>query len=500
MMKTVLRIFAITLVLFVAGTRVARSQTWAPLNNQPSANLGLGNPLLLTDGTVIAHEACGSTWWRLTPDQFGSYVNGAWKQIASLPSGYAPLYFGSAVLADGRVIMEGGEYNSATPGKCQPVWTNRGAIYDPKTNVWKSVAPPSGWSTIGDAQSVVLADGTYMQANCCTTEQALLNPKTLKWTPTGTGKFDINDEEGWTLLPDGTVLTVDAYVGQYQARGQEFEIYHPSTGKWTGGPSPGTKVQLWDSYPNANQASYELGPAVLRPDGTVFYTGANGAPGKPGHTAIYDTKNKTWTPGPDFPDDQDVADGPAALLPNGKVLVQTSPGIFNLGSRFYVWDGSKLANVTFGNTDAPNVSSYYGNMLVLPTGEILWTDFGNVWVFQPGGEPKAEWKPQIMSVPSDVMRGQSYVVSGLNFNGFSQGAAYGDDIQAATNYPLVQITNRVTGNVYYARTHDHSSMAVASTAPAFTNFDVPRTMETGVSDLRVVCNGIASAAVTVNVH
>ena len=105
-----------------------------------------------------------------------------------------------------------------------------------------------------------------------------------------------------------------------------------------------------------------------------------------------------------------------------------------------------------------------------------------------------------MSVPTDIMRGQSYVVSGLNFNGFSQGAAYGDDIQAATNYPLVRITNRVTGNVYYARTHDHSSMAVASTAPAFTNFDVPRTMESGLSDLRVVCNGIASPAVTVNVH
>jgi hypothetical protein len=339
-----------------------------------------------------------------------------------------------------------------------------------------------------------------MQANCCTKEQALLNLHTLKWTPTGKYKFDINDEEGWTLLPDGTVLTVDAYVFQYRADGKNYEIYHPSNGAWRSGPRGGTIVQLWDSYPNAQQASYEVGPAVLRPDGTVFATGATGAPGTPGHTAIYDWKTHVWTAGPDFPDGQDVADGPAALLPNGNVLVQTSPGVFNLGSRFLEWNGSIFADVTAGNTDAPNVSSYYGNMLVLPTGEILWTDFGNVWVFRPKGRANPAWEPQIISAPTDITRGQSYVISGLNFNGFSQGAAYGDDIQGATNYPLVRITNRVTGNVYYARTHDHSTMAIAYTSQASTNFDVSRRMETGLSDLQVVANGIASPAITVNVH
>jgi hypothetical protein len=497
-MKTV-RTLAISLVVFLSAANLASSQMWVPLLNQPNSNLGLGNPLLLTDGTVIAHEACGSTWWRLTPDAFGSYINGTWKQIASLPAGYAPLYFGSAVLPDGRVVVEGGEYNS-TAGSCQPVWTNRGAIYNPKTNHWTSVKPPAGWTTIGDAQSVVLPDGTYMQANCCTKQQALLNASTLTWTATGKGKFDINDEEGWTLLPDGNVLTVDAYVSGYEANGKGYQIYHPSKGVWTSGPPSGTIAQLWDSYPDAQRASYEVGPAVLRPDGTVFATGANGAPGAPGHTAIYDTQTKTWTAGPDFPDGLDVADGPAALLPNGNVLVQTSPGVFNLGSRFLEWNGKTFANVTAGNTDAPNVSSYYGNMLILPTGEILWTDFGNVWVFRPSGRPNPSWEPQITSAPTDVTRGKSYAISGLNFNGFSQGAAYGDDIQGATNYPLVRITNRITGAVSYARTHDPSTMAIAYTGQASTHFDVLSQTETGLSDLQVVSNGIASPSITVNVH
>jgi hypothetical protein len=495
-----LRTIGITLAFFLAAASQAYSQSWVPLVNQPNPNLGLGNPLLLTDGTVILHEACGRAWYRLTPDPFGSYVNGTWKHIASLPAGYAPLYFGSAVLPDGRVVMEGGEYNAATANNCQGVWTNLGAIYDPKKDKWSSIAPPAGWSTIGDAQSVILPNGTYMQANCCTKESALLDASTLTWTITGKGKYDVNDEEGWNLLPNGTILAVDAYVFKYRPNGVNYEIYNPKTGWWRSGPPSGTIVQLWDSYPDARYASNELGPAVLRPDGTVFYAGANGAPGASGHTSIYDTNTQTWTAGPDFPDGLDVADGPASILPNGNVLVMTSPGIFNLGSRFFEWDGSGFTDVTAGNTDAPNISSYYGNMLALPTGEILFTDFGNVWVYRPKGKPNAAWLPQITSVPTEVSRGQSYLVSGYNFNGLTQGAAYGDDVQAATNYPLVRFTNRITGEIFYARTHDHSTMGIAYSGEASTTFDVSGKTETGLSDLQVVVNGIASPPVTVNVR
>ena len=49
-----------------------------------------------------------------------------------------------------------------------------------------------------------------MVGNKLTKSMALLNPKTLTWTVLpGTGKSDFNAEEGWTLLPDGSVLTED---------------------------------------------------------------------------------------------------------------------------------------------------------------------------------------------------------------------------------------------------------------------------------------------------
>ena len=92
------------------------------------------------------------------------------------------------------------------------------------------------------------------------------------------------------------------------------------------------------------------------------------------------------------------------------------------------------------------------------------------------------------------------MISGYRFNGMSQAAAYGDDQQAATNYPLVRITNNRTGHVFYSRTHDHSSMAVASNDLVSTHFDVPSTQERGPSSLVVVVNGIPSDPVAITVN
>ena len=477
----------------------SEASPWTPLTNQPTfLTSGAANPILLTDGTVLVQDAGSQDWWKLTPDQNGSYVNGTWTEVASLPSGYAPLYHSSAVLPDGRLIIEGGEYNFF-----QPAETPQGAIYDPRANTWTSVSPPSDsgkvWRTIGDAPSVVLANGTYMQANCCTKQTALLNPKSLTWTSTGADKFDVNAEEGWTLLPNQNVLTVDAYVFSYDPTGTNSEIYNPFSGKWHSAGS--TVVQLWDSAAACGGekfATYEVGPAVLRPDGTVFATGANSCGA--GHTAIYNSKTGVWAVGPDFPNNLDIADGPASLLPNGNVLVDASPGFGFPQTFFFEFDGRSL-NPVPGPPNAPFDASFFGNMLVLPTGQILFTDFSDdIEIYTAKGDYNRAWAPRIEKAPTAVRPGGSYVVSGLHFNGFSQGAAYGDDVQAATNYPLVRITNLATGHVFYSRTHGHSSMAVAFGGIVSTHFDVPAGQEAGRSRLEVVANGISSAPIIISVQ
>jgi hypothetical protein len=502
---------------FHAAATAAAGSPWTPLANQPTFLAdGAANPVLLTDGSVLVQDAGFPDWWKLTPDKSGSYVNGTWTQVASLPSGYSPLYHSSAVLPDGRLIIEGGEYicDPAT-GNCDAVWTNLGAIYDPVKDFWSPVAPPAGWTTIGDAAGVVLANGTYMQSNCCTSEAALLDPKTLTWKATGSGKFDPNDEEGWTLLPNGKVLTVDAYVPippfPYIPAGTNSELYNPRTGSWSSAGSTG--VQLWDSAAGCggeNAATFEVGPAVLRADRTVFYTGSNTCANGVGNTAIYNSTSGRWRAGPVFPEvdgvtDLNIADGPASWEPNDKVLMMASPGFGDPPTVFFEWDGAQLDPVQ-GPPNAPNDGSYFGNMLVLPTGQILLTDFSNdIEIYTPAITREAAFlqlriAPVVLHSPQFLQRGGSYQISGLRFNGVTQGAAYGDDAQGATNYPLVRITNLRTSHVSYARTHDHSSMAVASDDVVSTHFDVSSAQERGLCVLQVVANGVASSPVFVLVN
>lgn len=297
------------------------------------------------------------------------------------------------------------------------------------------------------------------------------------------------------MIPGGNLLTVDAYVFQYDATGTNSEIYHSGTGAWSGAGSTG--VQLWDSFPDANHASYEVGPAALRPDGTVFATGANG--GGAAHTSIYNTANGTWTPGPDFPDELGIADGPACTLPNGNVLMMASPLVFQTGAKFLQWDGFNFAYDTALNPFSGD-SSYYGNMVMLPSGQVLFTDFSTVAIYSPAGGPKSAWLPRITIAPSSMTRGASYTISGKQFNGVSQGCYYGDDFASATNFPIVRFTNQSTGHVFYARSYGFSYMGVQSASPVSTQVDVPLQMETGKALMQVVANGIASPAVTVTIQ
>ena len=179
-------------------------------------------------------------------------------------------------------------------------------------------------------------------------------------------------------------------------------------------------------------------------------------------------------------------------------------------SHFYEFDGTNLNEVTPSNpgVNGPDLTllpSFVGRMLLLPSGRVLVTHHGDandVWTYTPTGQPQGTWAPAITSAPTVIAQGETYRISGTQFNGFSQGAAYGDDAQMATNYPLVRITNNGSGHVFYARTHDHSRMGVEAVGDpeiVSTNFDVPTDLELGASTLVVVTNGISSAAVTVNV-
>ncbi len=182
------------------------------------------------------------------------------------------------------------------------------------------------------------------------------------------------------------------------------------------------------------------------------------------------------------------------------MLCLASPGVFNSPSHFLLFDGTTLTQ-TADTSGVSGISSYVGRLLLLPTGQVMFTDFSNdVEIYTPAGTYQSSWQPTVSSAPSTVISGNTYAISGTQFNGLSQAVAYGDDSQAATNYPLVRIVNNATGHVFYCRTHGHSTMAVATgSAIVSTNFDVPPTIEAGASTLYVVANSIPSSGTQVTV-
>ena len=474
--------FVLTVMMFLLVVSSASlAQTLKTLVHQPPD--GIQITFQLTDGTVMAQGNSASDWWKLTPDNTGSYVKGTWTQLASLPAGYVPDDFASAVLADGRLVITGGEYNNDTFAL-----TNLGAIYDPKANTWTALAPPTGWTYIGDSPSVVLPNGKFVVGNKLTKQIRQLNPKTLKWASLPSkGKSDFNAEEGWTLLPDGSFLTADV------KNAPNSEIYSTTAKQWVSAGS--TIVDLHSpspfgciNYGPGGKLCYfppgEIGPQILRPDGTVFVTGSYTGSNGPGHTAIYDSLTGIWTVGPVFPNGDNAGDSFAALLPNGNVLVEGDSGTS------YEFDGTRLI-------PGPRT---FGSLMVLPTGEVL-VGGGPTQTYTSSGTYQTSWAPMISTYPSTLTRGSTYSIAGTQFNGLSQAASFGDELETATNYPLVRIANDSTHHVFYARTHDHSTMGVATgTATVSTHFDVPATMETGASTLEVVANGIPSVAVNVTVQ
>lgn len=487
--------------------------SWQPLNNPPAFNLDA--MLLLTDGTVMCHEYETSKWHKLVPDKNSDYANGTFHPLASMPDnapvsqggpGNAPLYFASAVLRDGTVFCAGGEYNAGAQTDYLAA-----ELYDPQTDVWTPLATPPGWTNIGDASSCVLPDGRVLLGNPNTNSfpQAteIWDPESRSWARGGSS-LDLNSEEGWTLLPDGTVLAVQCTNVPHA---QKYVI---ATNSWvkagnTGATLPGNPV-------NVPPVIYEMGPQILLTDGRVFAIGASG------HTAFYTPPTTlpsdpgSWAPGPDFPVGgggqlMGAVDAPACLLPSGNVLCVvgsiTAAG-WSDPTSFFEFDPITSALIPIPGPAIAGISpTYNARLLLLPTGQVLYTstdDSGSTFdiqIYTPGGGPQNAWRPDITHVPRHLHPGRVYRLHGRQLNGLSQACAYGDDQQMATNYPLVRLWGDPAVGAVYCRTFNHSTMGVATgNAIHHTHFEVPDHLQPGKYRLVVIANGIASKPVTVHVE
>jgi len=492
--------------------------TIVSLANQPPAPLYLA--MLMTDGTVLAqanpdpaHGNSAGDFYILTPDITGSYRNGTLRKAASPPTGYAPFAGNEAVLPDGRVLFVGGEYNQDkyNSERFDPVGlTNMSAVYDPNADSWTMIPAPAALDYIGDVPGAMLPSGNYVFGEKLTNRMWSFDVAAMRWTQVAGSGYPEADfaEVGFNLMPDGSVFTASIRAAP--------KAYHfvPATGTWVAdpnapvnlarhsaasvdyGPAPAQTVG-GVTYGPATGGTYfpagEIGPAMLRPDGSLWVVGASVAGAIP-HTAIYRSgasasQPGSWSVGPDFPAGEDTGDVPAVLMPGGRVLVAPQSGAL------YEFDGTTLVRTRPGGGGGAFI-------LPLPSGEVLLLTPGEgtlARLYTSTGTPQNAWRPTIAAAPATLNRGQTHTLTGTQFNGLSEGAKVGDELDAATNYPLVRLTNIATGHVFYARTHGFTMGVATGSRVVGTSFDVPAGMETGTARLAVIASGIASAEMTITV-
>lgn len=468
--------------------------TWVPLVNQaPPAAFGIGLMLLLSDGTVMCqYNGASNTWYRLTPDQYGSYINGTWTTLASM--NYTHGLFSSDVMPNGKVFVAGGEYGTGAA---------RAELYDPVANSWAQINPPTSLldptqdgqsgnpELFSDSISVVIADGSVLVAP--------VSPKLWGGTliydayaniwsegPLLTNGIPFQDECSWAKLADGSILTIDSSSTTSQR-------YIPSLNQWI--PDATVPADLW--YQG------EIGAALTLPNGNALFLGANG------NTELYQpsasTSPGTWVSGPGILHNEQSDDLPAAMMNNGKILCAVGTNCGNGGcpnpTDFYEYDYTAGSVGSFTQVSRPPAEGFAGAvfMLDLPDGSVLLSQGTyQLYEYVPDGSPLPAGKPWITIISANA--DGSYHLVGNNLNGISEGATFGDDAQMNSNYPLVRMTNNSTQQVFYARTYNWSSTGIMTgSTPVTTEFTLPASVFAGGGtnySLVVVANGIASPSVT----
>jgi hypothetical protein len=468
--------------------------TWTKISNFSDGSAP-GTMLLLPNGTVMAQEgnnATSSNWYAYTPGSRG-YANGSWTSLASEPT--SRLFCGSVVLNNGNVLVLGGEFAGDAPHGN----SGSGDIYDSLTNTWSAMAPfPTG--SFGDDSLQVLPDGTVMATDPNSGNTYIYDPSTDTWQSGPTKlRGDRSDEEGLVRLSDGSFVDYELFTGFAQA-----QRYFPFTNTWVDAgtvPVPLSSAAL----------NYELGPGISLPNGKVFQIGAND------DTALYDPTTNTWQAGPTIPGLSPAGttfgadDAPCAILPNGEVIFTadaSGSGNYSSPTHMFVYD--PVANtITDITSQLPsslqksilNNPSYVDRMLVLPTGQLMFSDgHDNTYLLQPKGSPAPDWRPDILNVAA---QGNGvYTISGYRLCGISDGNAYGDDVQQDENYPIVSLTNPRTGAVIYARTSGWAPGTEGSpgdTVATSTTFTLPSGMPGGIYQLTVSAAGIRSLPVVFDV-
>ena len=272
------------------------------------------------------------------------------------PFGTARVQHTATRLADGRVLLLGGQTRAPSPSEAL---LKEASVWSPATGSWSAVKP-MGMARMGHT-ATLLADGRVLVAGGENPAKGTLasaevwDPKTDKWKPTGKMEEE-RSEHVAVLLEDGRVLVVGGGASESRA-----EVWDPRTGQWqdagqpaesrrrhtatrladgrvlvAGGETRSIRVlatsEVWDPVtgewrPGVTLAqARESHTATLLPDGRVLLVGGFNK-GPLTHTEVLDVAAGSTRPL--APLARARRDHSATLLPDGRVLVAGGQGVPN---------------------------------------------------------------------------------------------------------------------------------------------------------------------------
>ena len=311
---------------------------------------------VLADGRVLVAGGQDATGTPIASAEIYNPATGTWSQTGSLP---LPITQATAtLLANGNVLVAGG----LTGGAGALVPTGASETYNPASGTWSATNLPLINATYA-GRAALLASGRVLYAGgftstslgaLATTAAQLYDPLTGTWSQTGALPLGVANFQ-MSALVTGTVLAAGGDTAVAGGVAPTAEVYQPSTGTWTAVPSMPTAV--------ASATSARL------QSGSILIAGGRTSPN--GQTTnvsqLFNPLLGNWS----VPGLMPVASygATAMLVPNGQVIY--AGGLTNTGTPTSISAAFSASTSSWSSFPDMIVARAFAVAAVLPNGDAL---------------------------------------------------------------------------------------------------------------------------------
>lgn len=187
-----------------------------------------------------------------------------------------------------------------------------------------------------------------------------------------------------------------------------------------------------------------------------------------------------------------------AITPDGNlvhIIGYNEPSWISSSSTGYIgiFDGSTWVEES---ADTPLYEGGTANnvqMTVAPSGELLVCTQNYLYIRSAPTEQHEAARPVIdRSTANVLVPGYGFTLAGYQLHGLHVGSSMGDDSETRCNHPVVRLTSKIDGRVYFCPTTEYSYRGIQPMRHSTCRVDVPLAVPKGPYSMHVISAGNAS--------